>query len=223
MAKIVINSCLENMSKSAHISTVQDSELERLNVAVYNNDDLEQKVAKDFDIRQSKGVVDAAEAQIKTINEKLDIVNKKVEDCESSLQRVCETGGFNSGHSWKMKNKLKSKESNKYTAIEDENGKLLTSEKDIDEETIKHYTKVLENRKIKTNLEEYQIEREKLCEERINEARKNVTPDWTNENVKRVVKELKKKKSRDPHGYSNEIMQAGGEDLEAGPEDLETP
>ena len=96
MAKIVINSCLENMSKSAHIPTVQDTELERLNVAVYNNDDLEQKVAKDFDIRQSKGVVDAAEAQIKTINEKLDIVNKKVEDCESSLQRVCETGGFNS-------------------------------------------------------------------------------------------------------------------------------
>ena len=148
-----------------------------------------------------------------------ELVNLKSNDLfnivKDEIVRIdCETGGFNSGHLWKMKAKLKSKESNKYTAIEDENGKLLTSEKDIDEETIKHYTKVLENRKIKTNLEEYQIEREKLCEERINEARKNITPDWTNENVKRVVKELKKKKSRDPHGYSNEIMQAGGEDLE---------
>ena len=70
-----------------------------------------------------------------------------------------------------MKSKLKSKENNKYTAIEDENGKLLTSEEEIDNETIKHYTKVLENRQIKTNLKDYQLEREKLCEERINEAR----------------------------------------------------
>ena len=43
----------------------------------------------------------------------------------------CEGGGFNSGHLWKMKSKLKSKEANKYTAIEDENGKLLTAEEDI--------------------------------------------------------------------------------------------
>ena len=39
--------------------------------------------------------------------------------------------------------------SNKYTAIEDENGELLTNEEDIDKETVKHYTKVLENKKIR--------------------------------------------------------------------------
>ena len=89
----------------------------------------------------------------------------------------------------------------------------MTAEEDIDQETVKHYTKVLENRKIKAGLEQYQVEREQLCEERINEARKNVTPDWTIENVRCAMKDLKKKKSRDPHGYSNEIMQAGGEDL----------
>ena len=104
--------------------------------------------------------------------------------------------------------------SNKYTAIVDENGKLLTSEEDIDNETVKNYTKVLENRKISPNLEEYQKDREELCEIRIREAKRNITPNWTAENVKCVVKELKKKKSRDPHGYSNEIIQEGGKDLQ---------
>ena len=69
------------------------------------------------------------------------------------------------------------------------------SEEYIDNETVKHYSKVLENRKISPNLEEYQKDREELCEIRIKEAKKNITPNWTKENVKLVVKELKKKKS----------------------------
>ena len=104
---------------------------------------------------------------------------------------------------------------NKHTAIEDENGKLITKEEDINNETVKHYKKVLENRKMSPNLAEYQKQREKLCESRIKEAKKNKTPDWTEANVKRVIKELKKKKSRDPHGYSNEIIQEGGGDLQS--------
>ena len=84
--------------------------------------------------------------------------------------------------------------SNKYTAIEDENGELLTNEEDIDKETVKHYTKVLENKKIAPNLNEYQKDRERLCESRIKEAKKNKTADWTQANVKRAVMELKKKK-----------------------------
>ena len=63
--------------------------------------------------------------------------------------------------------------SNKYTAIEDENGELLTNEDDIDKETVKHYTKVLENKKIAPNLNEHQKDRERLCESRIKEAKKN--------------------------------------------------
>ena len=148
-----------------------------------------------------------------------ELVNLKSNDLHNIIkdeieQIDCESGGFNSGHLWKIKSKLKSKENNKYTAIEDENGKLLTSEEEIDEETMKHYTNVLKNRPIKTNLEQHKKDREQLCEERIMEAKKNITPDWTDDKVKRVIKELKKKKSRDPHGYSNEIIQAGGDDLE---------
>ena len=115
---------------------------------------------------------------------------------KEEIEKVdCEAGGLNSGHLWKIKSKLKPKMSNKYTAIVDENGKLLTSEEDIDNETVKNYTKVLENRKISPNLEEYQKDREELCEIRIKEGKRNITPNWTAENVRCVVKELKKNKT----------------------------
>ena len=65
---------------------------------------------------------------------------------------------------------------NKHTAIEDENGKLITNEENINNETVKHYKKVLENRKMSPNLAENQEQREKLCESRIKEAKKNKTP-----------------------------------------------
>ena len=36
---------------------------------------------------------------------------------------------------------------------------------------------------------------------------------WSVEDVKFVINQLKQKKSRDPHGYSNELAQGGGDDL----------
>ena len=44
-------------------------------------------------------------------------------------------------------------------------------------------------------------------------ASKVISPDWTEESEKHVVKNLKKKKSCDPHGYSNELNQCGGQDV----------
>ena len=78
---------------------------------------------------------------------------------------------------------------------------------------MEHYQKVLANRPMKEELVKYQEEREKLCEERIQLASKNITEEWTRKDVKNVIQKLKKKKSRDPLGYSNELIQCGGEDV----------
>ena len=43
-------------------------------------------------------------------------------------------------------------------------------------------------------LEQYMIEKESLCEQRLNEAKLKVTQDWSVEDVKYVVKHLKKEK-----------------------------
>ena len=124
-----------------------------------------------------------------------------------------EQGGFNSGHLWQLKKKLSGKVNSPTAAVLNPQGKLVTSKEDIEKTTLEHYKKVLENRPIKEGLESYQKEREQLCKERIECAKREKTPDWKTENVKYVIKHLKKKKSRDPYGYSNELIQEGGDDL----------
>ena len=79
----------------SNLST-KEPELDNLNVAVYNENDLEQKVAKDFEYEECKAIIDTSESQIKTIDEKLETVTQQIKVCENSLQKVCENGGFNS-------------------------------------------------------------------------------------------------------------------------------
>ena len=107
---------------------------------------------------------------------------------------ICDEGGFNSGHLWRLKNKLRPKFNSYPTAMHDKEGKLVTTETALKNLAMEHYKKVLEDRPIVEGLQEYRREREALCEKRIKEASKNVTPEWTEEDVKCVVKKLKKKK-----------------------------
>ena len=141
-----------------------------------------------------------AEDLYKIVKEEVDLVK-------------CEEGGFNSGHLWRLKKKLRPKSNNTPTAIGDTNGKLVTSSQGIKNVTMEHFQKVLENIPIKKGLETYQNEREVLCTERIEIAGESKTPDWNEKDVKYVIKSLKKKKSRDPYGLSNELIQHGGKDM----------
>ena len=77
----------------------------------------------------------------------------------------------------------------------DKDGKLVITEIGLKNLAMEHLKKVLKDRPIVEGLEGYQRERENLCENRIKEAAKHITPDWTESDVKFVVKNLKKKKS----------------------------
>ena len=90
---------------------------------------------------------------------------------------------------------LKPKNLNCPSAMLDIHGRLVTTETDLKNVAMDHYKKVLENRPVLEGLQDYQEEREALCKDRIQEAGRNTTPDWTEEDVKFVIKKLKKKKS----------------------------
>ena len=138
-----------------------------------------QKVLKSKKDEQSKIELEQIEEQLaeKLSEEFFGIVKDEVAMINS------EEGGFNSGHLWKLKKKLSGKISNVTSAVMDKNGNLTTTREEIEKATIEHYSKILGNRQIKEGLEKHQSEREKLCTQRIEIAKKNKTPDWTPENV----------------------------------------
>ena len=55
-------------------------------------------------------------------------------------------------------------------------------------------------------MENFQNDKEDICRMRIKLASRNKTPDWTKKQLISVLNYLKKNKSRDPFGYSNDIF-----------------
>ena len=65
------------------------------------------------------------------------------------------------------------------------------------------YKERLKSHQIKDSLKLHQVQREDFWEKRFQEAQKNITPDWTMQDLEVVLKQLKNKKARDPLGISN--------------------
>ena len=97
----------------------------------------------------------------------------------------------------------------------DTQGNLVTSPDAIMSLAVKTYSKRLENRKMKDDLKSLQNDKDILCKLRLKVSSKKKTAPWTMADLDRVLKYLKKDKSRDPLGYANELFQEGvaGDDL----------
>ena len=90
--------------------------------------------------------------------------------------------------------------------IDPRTGNLLTNDDKIQDAAVHTYTKRLENRPINENLEHIKDAKEALCERLLKVAAANKTPPWEMRHLDKVLKNLKRNKSRDPLGYCNELF-----------------
>ena len=124
-----------------------------------------------------------------------------------------EEGGVNATQLWKLKRKLRGIALEPTTAMIDSKGNLVTTSKSIEALTME----VLKDKShiVKDNLKVHHMQREQLCENRLEEAKKNITPPWSMDDLTIVLKQLKNNKSRDPLGLANELFKPNhaGEDL----------
>jgi hypothetical protein len=142
------------------------------------------------------------------------------EDNKKLIEGACaglasDEGGINSGKLWKLKKRLRGLIQEPPTAMLDDKGNLVTTNSAIEELTLKMYKERLSNLKIKDDLKVHQVRQEDLCKERLEQAQHNKTPEWTMEDLNKVLKQLKENKSRDPLGFANELFrpETAGEDL----------
>ena len=94
-------------------------------------------------------------------------------------------------------------------------GEILTNKEAILEEATQHYKKVFEEKPMEESIKSLKMAREKLCQQRLDIAKKDKSPQWTVEDIKFVLKHLKKKISKDPYELPNEIfhLSNAGDDL----------
>ena len=128
---------------------------------------------------------------------------------------TCGDGGVNVNKMWKMKKQLKGKYCEPPTAIIDEHGNLVTDAKGIEEVVIKRYEERLSTLPIKPELQLHKVQREQLCEQRLQEAQGNKSPEWTLKELDVVLRQLKNNKSKDPIDMPNELFKPenAGKDL----------
>ena len=80
--------------------------------------------------------------------------------------------------------------------MKDPNGIIVTTEDELKKHTINHYKNVLRNRTINEHLKEHKKDKDVLCEMRLNQTKLIKTPDWTKTDILKLLKGLKKKKSK---------------------------
>ena len=169
------------------------------------------EVNKLFERRKNLKNKDDPKSQLELVK----VENKLSEMCaEENLKKIkeeveginCETGGVNSGNLWKLKKKLCPKSRDPPTAMKDEDGNLVTSSDKILDIALNAYVKRLEHRPMNEELKELKKLKEKVFELKMKKAKEVQTLPWTKEQVTKVLKTLKKDKSRDPMGLANEIF-----------------
>ena len=110
-----------------------------------------------------------------------------------------EDGKVNVASLWNLKKELFPQSRDPPTAMKDpRNGNLLSTEDKIQDAAVYSYTKRLENKPMKDNLKHIKDAKELLCDKIIKAAQTNITPPWEMKHLEKVLKYLKKNKSRDP-------------------------
>ena len=192
-----LNGFIHQSFKKVRISDKSDKELENLyNTRNYlrNRSDVDselelEKIDNELSDKYSQVMYNKIKKEIKVINS--------------------DVGGFNPGNLWKLKQKLAPRFKDPPTAMKDADGKLLTTDEEVRKEAMKHYKNVFDYKPIDEEFKVYEMQREKLCDERLEKAYINKTPAWTVADVRNAIKGLNMGISQDPYGHPNEIFKYG--------------
>ena len=107
---------------------------------------------------------------------------------------------------WKIKNLVVPKERDPPMAKLDLKGNLITEPDSLKNLYLDTYKDRLKNRDIADGLEDIRCLKEDLWSRRLKLAEKQKTPDWTMNQLDKVLKSLKPNKARGPDGLINELF-----------------
>ena len=190
------------------------------------------KCFKKVRIRKKKG--EAVTEQIKRLSnlraqsgdvETINNLEKEIqEQCAAENARIIReqvemlsdtSGNFSSNLMWKVKSKVCKKAGDPPMAKKDSRGNLVTAPTQLKNLYSDEYVHRLRHREIKDSLETLKSLKEDVWSSTFRILCSIESPDWTNEDVEKVLSKMSRNKSRDPLGYVNELFLPGvcGPDL----------
>ena len=141
------------------------------------------------------------------------IARSQKERVEKTVKSLTVNEHFSPNEFWKLKKILCPKNKTESTSIVLENGDELCGDTAIRNAYSHEFESRLEHNKIHEAYESYEEMTNILCELYVNAARKILSRDFTVEEIRRVIKSLKNKKSPGPDEITNEILKYAGEGL----------
>ena len=99
--------------------------------------------------------------------------------------------------------------------MKDSEGNLITADKALQKRALEVFKERLTGNQIEPHLKEFEEDANNLCEIRVKLSKSKKSQDWTMDDLKTVLKQLERDKSRDPEGLADELFKDGvaGADL----------
>ena len=146
--------------------------------------------------------IEKLEMQISSISAEKNakLIQEHVSDLKDS------EGKFSQVSMWRLKSKIFPSKSEPPMAKRNENGTLITAPDLLKNLYLNTYIERLRNRPIRPGLEDIYWVKTELWRMTLEGLEEKESDDWSIRDLDRVVKDLKKNKTRDPHGHINEIF-----------------
>ena len=157
-----------------------------------------------------------SEVEVNEVKEKIvNLNNEKYKKISEELAKKKDGRKLNPQKFWKIRKQICPKSQDPPSAMLDEKGNLLTTQKVIENKAIDVYTKRLEGNEIKAHLKDAEKMTETLCETRLKTTQNNKTDPWTMEDLENAIKDLQRNKSRDALEQANELFkeEVAGDDF----------
>ena len=172
------------------------------------------KNTEDVDARE------VLEKEVKNVEEELakSVAKTNFEKVQENLSNLTSSNGScNTTGIWKAKqNRIPKHTKPLPVAKIDNHGRIVSDPEDLKKLYIDTYTHRLRNRPIRPEYEDLKILKTELFNKRMQVIKMQKYEPWKLENMRVVLKALKKNKSKDPHGLINELFRPEniGSDME---------
>ena len=126
------------------------------------------------------------------------------------IEEISKHGGIKNGGFWNVRKKLEPKKIEPVCTIKNSEGKMIKEENEIKREYQNFYQNLLKVKKTESSIEE---KVEKVVDQIIKLGERDKVKIIDEEEMDKVIKELKLGKASDIQGWCNEMLKWGGEDM----------